>query len=103
MTDNGTDDRVTLSKLVQKAFELQAQLESRYQKDEFLRDVLLRATATEAFSAMIHLNPPRTSTQLIKRLNLSIDARARISGSERIDLTKCSNSDLKRITPAYAD
>ena len=103
MKENGADDRATLSKLVQKALEFQAQLDSRYQKDEFLRDILLRATATEAFSAMTHLNPPRTSTELIERLNLSIDARARISGSDSVDFIIYSNSDLKRITPAYAD
>ena len=103
----GEDDRKTLSRLLTKAMQLQSQLDVRYHSDEFLRDMLLRATAKESFASTIHLHTPRTSAELIERMYLSIDARSRIkeandlSGGER---EKYSGKEMNAtVTPAFAE
>ena len=98
---DGLDDRQALSQLVNTALEIQSQLETRYLSDGFLKDMILRATSREPFTAMIHLSPTRTSMDLIERLNLSIDARSLVMGSREVlpaeQLTK------QRTVPAFAN
>ena len=100
--EGSADDRETLAKLVNRAVDLQGHLDLHYQSDVYLRDMLLRATSTEPFAAMIHLHPPNTSTQLIERLNMSIDARKRISESACTTITSNAKQTFNE-TPAFAN
>ena len=101
--DESEDDRKTLSRLLTRAMQLQSQLEQRYHSDEFLKDMLLRATAREQFAANIHLNTPKTSSELIERMNLSIDAQSRIQNASLAASRKEEKSKSTGVTAAFAD
>lgn len=95
-------DREALDKLVEKAMDLQTQLEERHQNDSFLRDMLMRATNGEPFARLLLLSPPTTSTELIERLNMILESKlqpAIIPTQSAINHTDGNHPP----TPAHAD
>ena len=86
MLEEGASDGQTLDKLAKKALELQNQLDTYYQNDRHLRDMLIRATAMENVASMIHVIPPANFNQLIEILRLSIESVEKTKKKDETDL-----------------